>query len=257
MLAIRPIATSTHLFFLEIPMSTTETKTKTIRLVFALAILCAAFSTTTFASSMYLVQGIAGRDFAAATDPAFPVDIELNNEVCYVHGLAFGAISGPITLAPGSYDVKVSIANSLAPCSEPALISSTVTLGAEKDISAVLSLNESGTPTLSTFTNNLSPVPANIGRVMFAQTANAASVQAVFENTQTKKVYTFTVASGVLLTANLPAGDYTVAVNQGTASLVSTTSLHLYSQATTLLFALGQASNNSVVLENKTLRDVI
>jgi hypothetical protein len=63
---------------------------KYIRLTLGLALLCAALSTATFASSMFLVQGIAGRDRSPDTDPAYPVDVLLNDEVCYVHGEAFG-----------------------------------------------------------------------------------------------------------------------------------------------------------------------
>jgi len=86
-----------------------------IRLTFALAALCAALSTATFASSMFLVQGIAGRDRSPDTDPAYPVDVLLNDEVCYVHGMAFGAIVGPLTFDAGTYNLKVSMANTLAP----------------------------------------------------------------------------------------------------------------------------------------------
>lgn len=230
---------------------------KSIRLVLALIFLCAAWSSAAFASSLYFVQGVPGRDYAAATDPAFPLDILLNDEVCYVHGLAFGSISGPLTLAPGTYDVKVSIADSLAPCTNPPLVNSNVTIAAESDYSAVISLNSSGTPTLSTFTNNLTEVTPNTARVMFAQTTDAASVQVIFENSASKKLYTYTVNAGSLLNVTLPAGVYTVEVNNGTTVLVGSTELRLYSVSANLLFAVGQANNGSVVLETKTLRDVI
>ncbi len=104
---------------------------KCIRATFVLALLCAALSTAMLASDnayLYLVQGIPGRDYSNSTDPQFPVDVLINDEICYEHGLAFGAIAGPLTLAPGSYDVKVSVANSLAPCSNTPLVDSTVTL---------------------------------------------------------------------------------------------------------------------------------
>lgn len=231
--------------------------TKSFRLILALALLCAAWSTAAFASSMYVVQGIAGRDFAAASNPAFPVDVQINDEVCYLHGLAFGTMSGPLTLAPGNYDVKVSIANSLAPCSNSPLIDSTVTIEPEKDSSAVITLNGSGTPTLATFTNDLSPVTPATGRVLFAQTTDAAAVEVIFENSASKKLYTYTVNAGKLLDVTLPAGLYTMEVNNGTTVLISSTELRLYSQSATLLYAVGEAKNNSVVLQTKTLRDVI
>ncbi len=230
---------------------------KRFRLILTLALLCVAGSTLASASSMYVVQGIAGRDFAAATDPAFPVDVLINDEVCYVHGLVFGSVSGPLTLLPGNYDVKVSIANSLAPCSNTPLITSAVKIEAEKDYSAVITLNGTGTPTLVTFANNLSPVTPATGRVLFAQTIDAAAVEVIFENSVSKKLYTYTVSAGQLLDVSLPAGLYTMEVNNGTSVLISSTAVRLYSQSVSLLYAVGEAKNNSVVLETRTLRDVI
>jgi Domain of unknown function (DUF4397) len=228
-----------------------------LRLTLALALLCAALATASSASSIYFVQGIAGRNYAAATDPAFPVDVLLNDEVCYVHGLPFGAIQGPLTFEPGSYNVKVSIANTLAPCTNSPLIDRTVTLEPRTDTSAVVALNDDGTPILLTFENNLSPLPANMGRVLFALAANSPEAQVILQNTATKKLYTYAVKPGGLLDVNLPAGDYTVEINQGTTTLVASSPLNLYSQSAALLYALGRASNNTVVLETRILRDVI
>jgi Domain of unknown function (DUF4397) len=228
-----------------------------IRFTLVLALLCAAMSTATLASSMYLLQGLPGRDLAAATDPAYPVDILLNDEVCYQRGLPFGTVAGPLTFLPGTYNVKVSIANSLAPCSNAPLIDSSVTLEPRTDISAVIALSETGTPTLLTFTNNLSPVAANLGRLLFAQAADSPAVQLILENTATKKLYTYAVKPGAMLDANLPAGNYTVEINQGTTTLVASTPLNLVSQSVTLLYTVGQAQNNTVMLVSKTLRDVI
>lgn len=230
---------------------------KYIRPAFALALLCAAMSTATFASSMYLVQGIPGRDYAAPTDPAFPVDVLLNDEVCYVHGLPFGTIQGPLTFEPGTYNLKVSIANTLAPCSSSPLIDQWVTIEPKSDYSAVFTLSEKGTPTLFTFTNNLSPVSANMGRVLLAQAADAPPVQVILQNTATSKVYTYTVNPGALLDATLPAGAYTVEVKQGGTTLLGPTYLNLFPQSVALLYTLGEASNQTMVLETRTLRDVI
>jgi hypothetical protein len=233
---------------------------KHIRLTLALALLCAALSTAMSATdnaSLYLVQGIPGRDFSNSTDPAFPVDVLLNDEVCYQRGLDFGAIAGPLTLTPGTYDVKVSVANSLAPCSNAPLIDSTVSLEAGKNVSAVVALSDSGTPTLETFTNNFSTVTPATGRVLFAHAGDASAVEVIVENTATKKLSTFTVNPGALLDVNLPAGNYTVEVNQGTTVLVSSTSLHLDSQSVTMLFAVGQAKNNTVNLETRAVRNVL
>jgi uncharacterized protein DUF4397 len=230
-----------------------------IRLSLALALLCAALTTAMSASDnayMYLVQGIPGHDYSASTDPQFPVDVLLNDEVCYVRGLAYGTILGPLTFTPGTYDVKMSVANSLAPCSNAPIIDSTVTLDSGKNVSAVFALNDSGAPVLSTFTNNFSTVTANNARIQFALAADSSTVQLVLQNTSTRKLYNYTVQPGALLTETVPAGSYTVEVNQGTTTLVPSTSVELPSQSVTLLFATGKASNDSVTLETKTIKDV-
>ena len=230
---------------------------KNIRLTLVLALLCAASSTASLASSLYIVQGIPGRDYATVSDPAFPVDVLINDEVCYERGLAFGIIGGPLTLAPGSYDVKISIADSLASCTNSPLVDSTVKIDAEKDSSAVLALSSNGTPTLLTFTNNLTSVAANMGRVLFAQAADGSAVQVVLQNTTTLKLYTYTVQPGALLDVTLPADTYTVEVNQGTTTLVPSTTVVLSSQSAALLYAIGEVSNNTVSLVTKTIKDVL
>jgi Domain of unknown function (DUF4397) len=234
-----------------------ETMKNCIRFVFALGLLCSLWSTAGFASSMYVVQGIAGRNYAVHTDPAFPVDVLLNDEVCYVRGLPFGSIQGPLTFEPGTYNIKVSIANSTAPCTNSPLIDRSVTIEPETDYSAAITLNKNGEPILLTFTNNLAPVAADSSRVLFALAANSAAVQVVLENSATSKTYTYTVNPGGLLDVAVPAGLYPVQIKQGTTTLARNGMLFLDSQSVTLLYALGQASNGTVVLGTRTLRDVI
>jgi hypothetical protein len=198
--------------------------TNRIRLILALALLCAA-STAVHASDnayLYLVQGIPGRDYSTTTDPEFPVDVLINDEVCNVHGLSYGAIFGPLTFVPGTYDIK-----------------------------------SSGTPALETFTTNCSPVSANNARIQFALAADSPAVQLILQNTSTKKLYTYSVNPKSLLNVTLPAGIYTAEVNEGTITLVSSTVIALRSQSVTLMYATGEAANNTVDLETKAVRDVL
>jgi hypothetical protein len=230
-----------------------------VRLTLALALLCIA-STAMLASDnayLYLVNGIPGHDYSSSTDPQFPLDVLLNDETCYEHGLAFGVIAGPLTFVPGIYDVKVSVANSLAPCSNAPLFDSSVSLGSGQNVSAAIALSQSGSPTLQTFTNKFSAVTAGKGRILFAQAADAPAVQVILQNTSTMKLYTYSVNPEALLDEELPAGNYTIEINQGTTTLVASTTIDLYSQSVTLLFAVGEASNNTVTLETKTVKNVI
>jgi Domain of unknown function (DUF4397) len=240
-----------HTFFGE------EKMKNCIRTIFALALLCAALSTASLASSLYIVQGIPGRDYANLTDPAFPVDILLNGEVCYVHGLAFGTVSGPLTFDPGTYNIKVSVANTLAPCTNDPLIDRSVTIAPESGYSAVIALNSEGTPQMLLFHNTMTPVAANTARIVLEQAANAPTLQVTLTNTSTQKTYSYTVNRGGILSETLPSGFYTITIAQGATTLVAATPLTLDSQSATLLYTLGQSANNTVVLESKTLRDVI
>lgn len=231
-----------------------------IRLIFALALACAAMSTAALASDngyLYLVQGVPGLDYSSTTDPQFPVDVLINDEVCYVHGLAFGTIDGPLTLVPGSYDVKISVANSLAPCSETPIVDSTVTVPSAENVSAVFALNSSGTPTLETFSNDFEAVAADNARVLFDLAADSPAAQVILKNTTTNKSYTYSATARAQLRTTLPAGSYTVSVSEGSTTLVSSYPLTLNSQSVTLIFATGEASNNTVTLQTKTIRNVI
>jgi len=227
----------------------------------ALAILCTAMSTAALASNenayLYLIHGIPGLDYATTEDPEFPVDVLINDETCYVRGFGFGTITGPLTFAPGSYDIKISIANSLAPCTNSPIVDSTVTLNSGRNVSAVFALDQTGAASLSTFANSFGSVAAGNGRVLIAQAADGPAVQYVFQNTSTMKKYTYTVNPDVELAELLPAGNYTVQINQGTTTLVASTPLTLYSQSVTLLYAVGEASNSSVDLVTKTVKSVI
>jgi hypothetical protein len=64
------------------------------------------------------------------------------------------------------------------------------------------------------------------------------------------------VNPGELLIENLPAAT-TVEFIQGTTTLVPPATLDLVSQTATLLYAVGTASNNTVNLENKIVKNVI
>jgi hypothetical protein len=85
-----------------------------------------------------------------------------------VRGLTFGTITGPLTFAPGACDVKISDANSLAPCRNTPILDRPVTLESGKSVSAVFSLSQTGTPALATFSNNFATGATDIARVLIA-----------------------------------------------------------------------------------------
>ena len=70
---------------------------------------CVSLGANAFAAedaNLYFVHGIPGRDVAANAEPTFPVDVPINDEVCYLHGFTFGGTNGPLTVPPGEYDTN-------------------------------------------------------------------------------------------------------------------------------------------------------
>jgi hypothetical protein len=86
---------------------------------------------------------------------------------------------------------------------------------------------------------------------------DSPAVQVVFKNTATKQSSMYSANPGSLTNASLAAGDYTVTVTEGTTTLIPATNLNVTSQSVTLLFATGEASNNTVTLQSKTIKNVI
>jgi hypothetical protein len=89
-----------------------------------LAALCLALGASAFAANdgyLYIVHGIPGREIADNLNPGLPIDILVSGD-CLVRGLTFGNTSGPFSFSAGAYDVQISLANSLAPCTNAPIL---------------------------------------------------------------------------------------------------------------------------------------
>jgi len=231
------------------------------RVALQLAALCLALGASAFAADdayLYIVHGIPGRDIADNLNPGLPVDILVNGKSCLIRGLTFGNTSGPLTLAAGTYDVQISMANTLAPCTNAAMIDSQVTLTAGESVSAVAAI--SGTqPALLQFTDNLSPVAPGNARFVLANSADAPALQATLTQLFVKNPKTFTVSANpdAQEAMGVPAGTYLVQVRAaGSTTVLTSEQIGLADQSVTLSYASGEAVNKSVGLVNRVIRDV-
>src|ERR1019366_3380864 len=114
------------------------------RVVLQLAALLLALGASAFAANdayLYIVHGIPGRDVADNLNPGLPIDILVNGKSCLVRGLTFGNTSGPLTLAAATYDVQISLSNTLEPCTNPVVIDAQVALTAGQNVSAVATIS--------------------------------------------------------------------------------------------------------------------
>ena len=231
------------------------------RVVLQLAALCFALAAPSFAADtayLYVVNGIPGRDVGANFNPGFPIDASLNSE-CVVRGLTFDNISGPLSLAGGTYELQISEANSLTPCTNPAVLTSQVTIAAGNNVSAVSALSTSGQPTLLQFSDELSPVVAGNARFVFANTADASSLQATLTQVGVKnpKSYTVTAASDAQAAITVPAGTYLIqVVATGSTTVLATAEIALSNQSVSLNYVAGESANNFLTLINRAIRDV-
>ena len=229
------------------------------RVVLQLAALFLALGVSALASSdgyLYVVHGIPGRDIADNVNPGFPVDVLVDGN-CLTRGLAFDSTSGPLTFAPGTYDIQISEANSLAGCSNAPVINSSVKIAAGNSVSVVAALS-GGQPTLLSFTDDLTPVTPGNARFDFAQAADAPTLQATLTQVGVKNPQTFSVtaAPGKQQEVTVPAGTYLVQVLAGDIAVLASQEISLPNQSATFAYAVGQAANSSVALATKTVRDV-
>jgi hypothetical protein len=223
--------------------------------------LCLILAASSFAADnayLYIVHGIPGRDLADNLNPGLPIDILVNGKSCLVHGLIFGNTSGPFTLTAGTYEVRISLANTLAPCTNATLIDSQVMLTAGENVSAVAAIN--GTqPSLLQFTDKLLPVVPGNARFVLNNSADAPALQVTLTQTGVKNPLTFTgSADPATQTAiPVPAGSYRVQITAvGSATVLTSQEISLADQSVTYSYACGEIINNSVGLVNRTIRDV-
>jgi hypothetical protein len=228
--------------------------------VVSLTVLCFALSALTFAtdnSHLFIVHGIPGRDVAAHLDPTLPLDVLLNNDLCIERGITFGAMLGPLALAPGEYNLKVSQADLLVPCSGSPIAETNVSIVEDQNVSAVFALDEKGQPAIFSFANDLASVTQNNARIILTNTANAPELQITLQVVNSQQKYTYNVNPGKQVIASVPAGAYTIEVQANSTVLVPAQPLTLPSLSVNVVYAVGSASNGSLGLVTKTVKDVL
>jgi hypothetical protein len=230
------------------------------RVVLQVATLCIALGTYGFAADnayLYVVHGIPGRDVSSSLNPGFPIDVLIEGE-CQPRGLTFGASNGPLSFSAGTYEVQISEANTLAPCTNPPLADSQVTLTSGASVSVAASIM-SGQPTLLQFSDDLSPVAAGTARFVFANTADAPALQATLTqlNAKNPKKFTVMASPGTQQEITVPNGEYLVqVVIVGKTTVLTSVQIGLPDQSATFSYAAGEATNNVLGLVNRTVADV-
>ncbi len=198
-------------------------------------------------ASVRIVHGIPGQDVGPAVDPALPVDVLVNDSICLLSGFTFGQIAGPFSLPDGAYDVKVSLANSLEPCSNSAVIAAPVPIESGENATIIAHLTEAGAPTASKFENDVTPSADGKARVIAHHTAAAPAVDINVAFGFPSSTATIPNASnGAQAAAELPVGNVNIGVAPaGTRTVLFVRTVRLRSDLTYVGYAVGSLANGT------------
>lgn len=157
----------------------------TMILVLVLSSLSFAVVSADDEAMVYVGHGIPGDAFDL--DPALPVDVLVNNELCLLKDFAFGEFAGPVSLPAGTYTVTISLADDDAdPCGGTPVIEAPVPFVAGETATVIAHLTADGSPgvgdllglgiTASKFINDVTPAVPGTTRLTVRHVAKAPAV---------------------------------------------------------------------------------
>lgn len=201
-------------------------------------------------ASVRVVHGIPGIDVSPGLDPALPVDVLVNDSICLLQGFTFGSIAGPYTLPAGTYDIKISLADTLAPCSGAAAIAAPVSLEAGENASIVAHLNEAGGLTAGKFVNDVSPTAEGMSRIIAHHLAAAPAVDLTIRSGFPPMQATVPgAANGAQAAAEIPAGGVTVGIAPaGSANGIFARIMRVSAGLSYTVYAVGSLANGTFTL---------
>ncbi len=190
-------------------------------------------------SSVSIVHGIPGQ----------PVDVYVNGAKT-LSNFQPATIAGPLDLAAGSYDVALTKPGD--PVSAAILSAQGLAVPAGKNLSLVAHLDADGKPTLTAFANDTSAVGAGKARIVVRHTAAAPAVdvqangQTIFSGLTNPNEASAVVAAGTYKAEVVLAGTSTVVIGPASLDLAAGTS--------TIVYAIGSASDQSLGVVVQTIR---
>lgn len=173
--------------------------------------------------------------------PGLTVDVYVNGNLT-LEDFAPDTVTDPLRLPAGDYQLAVRPANA-APDSAPA-ISGSATLPAGADASVVAHLDAAGTPRLSVFVNDTSPIAAGKARAVVRHTAAAPAVDVLANGAPA-----FTnLTNPNEAKADLDAGTISAAVAAAgsTTPVLGPVDLDLPAGTATIVYAVGSLEGGSL-----------
>lgn len=223
-------------------------KTIAAGIVGVIALLAVSSTSAEAPASVRVGHGIPGQDLGLA--PELPVDVLVNDSICLLTGFKFGEFAGPVELAPGTYDIKVSLANPGDPCSNSAVIEADIPFASGEDSTVLAHLTAAGAPTASKFTNDLSRPGLVKSRVTAHHTAAAPAVDIALKRVILRGSLTIEDATnGAQASATVSPGLWKVSISPAnTGTPVFETALVVKPLRTYFVYAVGSLESGSFTL---------
>ena len=181
--------------------------------------------------------------------PGTPVDVCANGKALLTN-FQPGTLTDPQSLPAGSYDLKLTAANS--GCGATAVLEAKgVNVPAGANITVVAHLDAGGAPKLTPYVNDVSAVPAGKARLTVRHDAAAPAVDVraggtpVITNLTNPNEKSLVTAAGTVSADVVLAGTTTVAIGPADVTLKEGTS--------TIVYAWGSASANNLKLAVQTI----
>jgi hypothetical protein len=173
--------------------------------------------------------------------PNTPVDVYANGSKI-LPDFTFKSVSQPLSLAGGTY--KIELRKAGAPASSAPILSASEPVPAGANVTVVADLTASGTPALTPFVNDTSPVAAGKGRLVVRHTAEAPAVD-VYAGSA-KVISGLTNGQGQALT--VPAGTVPAKVTLAgqSAAVIGPVSVPVNAGTATVVYAIGSASGKTL-----------
>lgn len=181
--------------------------------------------------------------------PDTPVDVWVNGERT-IDDFQPGDLAGPLDLAGGTYEVAITAPDAMDD-SAPILGPVDLTLAAGSSYTAVAHLDAAGTPTVTPYANDTSPVAAGEGRLTVRHTAAAPAVDILAGGAP---VVEDLVNAGEA-TLDLPAGTISAAVAAAgtTEPVIGPADVAVQEGALTVVYAWGSLEDDNLALAVQTV----
>jgi hypothetical protein len=221
-------------------------------------LLCITASAQSSDAYLFVVHGAAGRNIAPTTNPAIPVDVLANDQLCLVKGVAFGDVAGPITVPAGSYNLKVSLSDAINPCSKSAVFETTANLSAGTTTFGVIGISSAHQLIGQFFQPSLAPLSVGLSRVVIANMSDATLTAALTASSNEEINSLNNIAPLTSQTAEAPSANYTGAIYlAGTQNQVfGPLSADLASRSLNFYVLAGLTANNSVEVIGKEIKGI-